>query len=418
MTRPTTILYLHSSDELYGSDKSLLDLISGLDRARFRPIVVLPTDLQYKGELTRTMRQQGIEVHHVDMPILRRRYFNAWGGIQTVRRLVKSVPALLSIARSAGVDLVHSNTTAVLLGPLLAAILRVPHVWHVRELILRPRIVKHCLNSYVYSGATVMVCISHAVVKHVESSAWLKFNVARRPAIQKPTEIRELSRIHMIRDAIDVGREVLPDERARVRAELGASPDHVLVGMVGRISSGKGQEYFVEAARQVATTCPNARFAIVGGPPIDEAWRLDGLREQVRALGLDDRLVVTGQRDDVPAVMHALDVFVLPSQIPEGMGRVVVEAMHAAAVPIVTNHGGAPEFVEAGLTGLLVAPEDPSDAARAIVRAVNDEAWRRRASAAARRAAGQFLTHDLVPRMSAIYTSLTQRDRTRQSAAA
>jgi glycosyltransferase involved in cell wall biosynthesis len=123
-------------------------------------------------------------------------------------------------------------------------------------------------------------------------------------------------------------------------------------------------------------------------------------------LGLDDRLVVTGQRGDVPAVMSALDVFVLPSQIPEAMGRVVVEAMHAGAVPIVTNHGGAPEFVEPGVTGLLVAPHDPSDAARAITRAVTDEAWRRRASASARRAAGQFLTPDLVPRISAIYTSL------------
>jgi glycosyltransferase involved in cell wall biosynthesis len=395
MARPISILYLHSSDELYGSDRSLLDMVSGLDCERFRAIVVLPTDLPYKGELTRELQDRNILVHHVDMPILRRRYFNARGGIGTLRRLFKSLPVLVSIARSANVDVVHSNTTAVLLGPLLAAILRVPHVWHIRELISHPHVVRFCLNTYVYSGATVMVCISNAVVQHVESSALLKF------ALGQP-----VPRMHMIRDAIDIGGTVTLEDRARVRCELGASGDDVLVGMVGRISAGKGQEYFLEAARQIMVACPQARFAIVGGPPIHEQWRLDRLRERVGALGLSDRVMVTGHRDDVSAVMSALDVFVLPSQIPEAMGRVVVEAMHAGAVPVVTNHGGAPEFVENGVSGLLVAPDDPSDAARAISRAVIDHLWRRRASAAARAAAADFLMPDLLPRMSAIYTSV------------
>lgn len=398
MANPITVLYLHSSDELYGSDKSLLDLVGGLDRERFRPIVVLPTDLAYKGELTQALWNRGIQVHHVDMPILRRRYFNARGGLATLRRLVKSVPALLSIARSVNVDVIHSNTTAVLLGPLLATLLRVPHVWHVRELVVRPRVVRLCLNTYVYRGATVMVCISNAVVKHIEASALLKFRLGQ-----------PVSQMCMIRDAIDLGGPVLPEDRARVRTELGASADQVLVGMVGRISAGKGIEYFLEAARQVVAVCPQVRFAIIGGPPIHEMWRLDHLREQVRALGLADRLIVTGQRGDVPAVMSALDVFVLPSQTPEAMGRVVVEAMHAGAVPIVTNHGGAPEFIHAGVTGLLVAPDDPSDAARAVTRAVTNATWRRRASAAAEQAAEQYLAPDLVPRVSAIYSSLAKR---------
>jgi glycosyltransferase involved in cell wall biosynthesis len=395
MSSLTTILYLHSSDELYGSDRSLLDMVSRLDRERFRAIVVLPTDLPYKGELTRALLDCGIEVHHVDMPILRRRYFNARGGLASVCRLVKSLPVILSISRKAGVDVVHSNTTAVLLGPLVAAALRVPHVWHVRELISKPRVVRFCLNTYVYRGATVMVCISNAVVKHVEGSALMKFRLDR-----------PVPRMHMIRDAIDVGEAVSPEDRARVRRELGAATHDVLVGMVGRISSGKGQEYFLEAARQIAAVCPAARFAVVGGPPIHEPWRLERLREQVRKLGLSDRVVVTGERGDVPAVMSALDVFVLPSQIPEAMGRVVVEAMHAGAVPIVTNHGGAPEFVQDGVTGLLVAPHDPSDAAMAIGRAVTDDTWRRRASAAARSAAADFLTAELVPKISAIYSSV------------
>jgi glycosyltransferase involved in cell wall biosynthesis len=393
----TTILYLHSSDELYGSDRSLLDLVSGLDRERFRPIVVLPTDLPYTRELTRALWDRDVQVHHVDMPILRRRYFNARGGVATLRRCIKSIPALLSIARGADVDVIHSNTTAVLLGPLLAKLLGVPHVWHVRELVLRPRVVRFCLNTYVYGGATVMVCISNAVVRHVEASALLKFTVGQ-----------PRSRMHMIRDVIDIGGVVPPEDRARMRAELGAGADQVLVGMVGRISAGKGVEYFLEAARQVVAVRPEVRFAIVGGPPLHEMWRLDRLREQVRALGLSERLIVTGQRGDVSAVMSALDVFVLPSQTPEAMGRVVVEAMHAGAVPIVTNHGGAPEFVHDGVSGLLAAPDDPSDAARAIIRAVTDETWRRRASAAAEQAAERYLAPDLVPRVSAIYTSLAK----------
>jgi glycosyltransferase involved in cell wall biosynthesis len=395
VTKPTTILYLHSSDELYGSDRSLLDLVSGLDRDQFRFIVVLPTDLPYQGDLSRALERRGIQVHRLDMPILRRRYFNAVGTFGSLRRLLMSFPVLLSIARRAGVDIVHSNTTAVLVGPLLAAALRVPHVWHVRELILRPRIVRFSLYSYVYNTASAIVCVSDAVARHLEASAVLKFH--RCP-------------VNMIRDDIDVSGAVPASERERARAGLGASTDHILVGMVGRISAGKGQEYFIEAAGQTARACPNARFAIIGGPLVGEGWRLERLREQVRARGLEQRLVVTGYRNDVPAVMSALDVFVLPSQMPEPMGRVVVEAMHAGAVPIVTNHGGAPEFVDPGRTGLLVSPADPSEAAREIVRAVSDTVWRRRMSAAARQAAAEFLTPALAAKMSRIYQSLAQPD--------
>jgi hypothetical protein len=76
MSKPCTILYPHSSDELYGSDMVLLELVRRLDAAMFRPYVLLPTDLPYEGQLSAALSDAGVAHEAVAMPVLRRRYFS------------------------------------------------------------------------------------------------------------------------------------------------------------------------------------------------------------------------------------------------------------------------------------------------------------------------------------------------------
>jgi len=133
------------------------------------------------------------------------------------------------------------------------------------------------------------------------------------------------------------------------------------VGTVARLQPVKGVEYLIEAAKHVLESIPNTRFLIVGeGPQKAE------LIHKVHQLNLSSDVIFAGMRGDIPAILSALDLFVLPS-LSEALGIAVIEALAAKVPVIATNVGGVTEIVEDGKTGLLVPPKDPLSLAKAIL---------------------------------------------------
>ena len=123
----------------------------------------------------------------------------------------------------------------------------------------------------------------------------------------------------------------------------------VLFGVFGRLQRWKGQDVFVEAAAEVARRHPQARFAIVGGSVFGlEPEFLEGLKRRVAELNLVDRLVFTGFRKDVAALMAACDVVCHTSRVPEPFGLVVIEAMMLGRPVIATRGGGPSEIIDSG----------------------------------------------------------------------
>ncbi|MGH7393317.1 MAG: glycosyltransferase, partial [Candidatus Rokuibacteriota bacterium] len=145
-----------------------------------------------------------------------------------------------------------------------------------------------------------------------------------------------------------------------VRDELGlAGP---LVGLVADIRGSKGHRYFLEAARRVLAARPDARFLVVG-----HGVGFDDVRRRVRELGLEREVVLTGFRRDVPEVMAALDVLVLPSIKSEATSQVIPQAFAVGTPVVATAVGGIPEVVRDGATGRLVPPADVPALAAAIL---------------------------------------------------
>src|SRR5262249_55821912 len=145
-----------------------------------------------------------------------------------------------------------------------------------------------------------------------------------------------------------------------VRAELGLHGP--AVGLVANIRGSKGHAYFLEAARIVLRARPDTTFLIVG-----DGIGFDDVRRRVKEMELDSRVIMTGFRRDVPEVMAALDVLVLPSIKSEAMSQVIPQAL-AVGTPVVgTTVGGTPELVRDGETGRLVPPADAPALAAAIL---------------------------------------------------
>lgn len=147
------------------------------------------------------------------------------------------------------------------------------------------------------------------------------------------------------------------------RRELGLHDDGPVIGTVCRlVEPKKGLSVLLQAMSELAQRLgePPCQLVIVGEGPARRA--LESLRDR---LGLSEWVAFTGVRRDVPRVLHALDVFVLPS-LYEGFGIAILEAMAAAKPVVATRVGGIPEFVMAETTGLLVEPGNAAALAEAI----------------------------------------------------
>jgi glycosyltransferase involved in cell wall biosynthesis len=156
----------------------------------------------------------------------------------------------------------------------------------------------------------------------------------------------------------------------------------------------------------VAARQPQARFVVVGPAEgaSEEAYRAD-VQAVAQAVGVADRLRFAGARRDMPAVMKALDLFVLTSR-HEGFGRVVAEAMAAARPVVVTREGAPPELVEEDRFGLCARPADPGDFAEKIGRLMGQPAQAEAMAARAAERARGFDAAASAGRVLARYESL------------
>ena len=150
------------------------------------------------------------------------------------------------------------------------------------------------------------------------------------------------------------------------RESLGVEPDAYLIGNVAALVGHKDQRTLIAAMPAILQGCPKARLLIAGDGDLRAA-----LEGQARSLNLGNAVRFLGYRDDVPAILKALDVFVMSSK-EEGLGTSVLDAM-AAGIPVVaTAGGGIPEMVIHEETGILVPVGDSAGLAAGVLRVVED----------------------------------------------
>jgi glycosyltransferase involved in cell wall biosynthesis len=166
--------------------------------------------------------------------------------------------------------------------------------------------------------------------------------------------------IDVVHDGVNVS---LVDKEPPVDAHAAFGLPHgaPVVGNVAALVAHKGQRHLVAAAARVVREVPDARFLIVGDGELREP-----LERQVRDLGLNRHVRLTGFRPDVLGLMKSFDIFAM-SSVTEGLGSAVLEAMACARPIVATRAGGLPEAIADGETGRLVPPHDEAALAAAIV---------------------------------------------------
>ena len=327
------ILFLHAGAEMYGADKVLLDLVRGLDKTQYRPHVVLPCD----GVLVNAMREANIDVQVLPYPIMRRKYFTPKGIIQYGWNLVKYSFQLVSLAKKKHIDVIHTNTSAVLEGSWVSRSLKIPQLWAVHEIIVSPKIMFTVTSWLISHFADVTVTVSNAAKQHLIDSG--KFN-------EKD--------IHVIYNGVDSGRFNPNNTGEYLRKEWNIPENAHVIGMIGRINRWKGQLDFLAAANHVLATHSNAYAVIVGSAFQGEEWREKELDKAIASSPFANRIIRSGYRADSESVHGLFDVFVLPSTDPDPFPTVVLEAMSTGKPIVGYRHGGVCEMVKDGFNGFLV----------------------------------------------------------------
>ena len=175
------------------------------------------------------------------------------------------------------------------------------------------------------------------------------------------------TRMFSIPTGVDLRKLRSGSHASPLREELGLPAGAVLVGMVGFLRFEKGALFFVEAAKHILPSVENCWFCIAGDGPLEEK-----VRARIRELGLEDRVHVLGYREDVPHILSALDVLVLPTTSNEGVPQVVLQALGLEKPVVATDTGGTKEVVVHGHTGFLVPPADALALAQRVEQVIKD----------------------------------------------
>jgi len=191
---------------------------------------------------------------------------------------------------------------------------------------------------------------------------------------------------------------------SQIRAELGVGEDEQVVLSIARFTPQKGYDLLVASAPQVFAAAPRTRFLLVGNGP--EQATIQALIDEAE---LGDKVLMLGARTDVPDLLAAANLFVLPSHF-EGLSLALLEAM-AASIPVVASAIGSTVEALGSDYPHLVPPNDPDALAVAILKALADEGGASTAAgAAARRFADRFTAQRMAKQTAAVYHSLLAKD--------
>jgi glycosyltransferase involved in cell wall biosynthesis len=352
------VLVIYGSADLYGASKNLLRSLHGFKRLGWTSITVLP----HEGPLVELIQADGFEVMLLEHGVVRRQNLNPRGMLTFCKQLFSAHRQLSTLIKKEKIDIVYSNSNANIVGGLLKLTSPVKHIWHIHEIIEHPKWFKTILELFIKSTEDQVLCVSEAVRNNFSSIPLSKLQLLYNGINTKPFE------------------EATYD----LKAELGISQDKVLIGMIARVNKWKGQLYFLEIAALLQKNNPHLHFVLVGDAFEGYEYLYDELTSHIQDLGLKDVVSDLGFRKDVAEILNGLDIFVVPSILPDPLPTTVLEGMASAKPVIATNHGGAKEMVVDGETGFLIPWDCPEVAIKSIQQLIDSPELRKKMGNAGR----------------------------------
>lgn len=346
-----------------GPSRSLLDLISNLNRKRFQPFFASI----YDDEFAQTIKKMDVPFLHLKQGHFLHPLFK-----------MEALFELVHYIRDNHIQLIHNNRCSDGYFSWLPSILtNTPMIIHHRDITLDRS------SKFLVDQAAANIAISTWQNQH---------NLAGKGVV--------------IHNAIDVGQFPV---QPFLDDKYGNKEIYQIVGLIGRLVPEKGQDVFIMAAAQVLGKYANTKFLIVGNDQDKNFYQyILSLKSLVYELGLESKVIFTGFAKNSHDIIPYFDISVVPSR-REPFGRTIIESMACAKPVISSNVWGPPDIVTTE-TGFLVPPDDPQALGDAILELLNSNEMRSKMGKAGRKRVEEFFTIDvMMEKIYRLYDNILQR---------
>lgn len=364
------ILYLFVTLPIGGAEEHLLTVLKNLDLTQYNPTVCC---IREKGVIGEEIENRGIAIISLN------RKSKSWD--------FRIIMDILRIIQTKNIHLIHTHLYhANMYGRIAALISKIPAVVTEHNVYPMYKFKRRIINWLLAKKTNKIIAVSNMVKDYIVSRDWIA-----------------PSGVEVVYNGIDIAAFDSSIGKKEARERLGLDKDTPLIGIVARLSRQKGHVYLFRAMAMIREEVPDARLIVVGSGPLEQS-----LKEEVSMLGIDSAVSFLGARRDVPVILKAMDLFVLPSMW-EGFPVALLEAMASGLPVVAASVGGVGEVVKDGETGFLVQPKDEESLGRRIISLLEDEEKSLEFGANGKRLVeGKFSSVSMVKHLEYIYNSVIQ----------
>lgn len=313
----TRILFISHTSKLGGGEHSLLNIIREIDKQKFEIFVICPVD---KGDFVDKIKKIGdIHLYYVKQPEINNSPI-------ILKSVIEANFKIIKIIKDNKIDIVHANSTRATLYSIFASkYTKTYHITHIRSFNFGSNKLENLIVSKILKLSDKIIAVSDTIKNELLELGSFSDNKIKR--------IYNGINIHKFENS----------NKNKLHDDFGLKNSDILIGIVGRLVPWKGFETFIKAANLVENK--NCKFLIIGDTIFDKnLYYKDELKKLINKLNLNDKIILTGYRNDIREIMGELDIFVMASE-REAFGRTVVEAMASKTMVIVSDSGGPSEII-------------------------------------------------------------------------
>ena len=333
------VLLLHSSNDMYGASRIVLQVIDILIKAKYEVHVILP----YKGVLNKIITDKGASCNIYNLGVLRKKYMNLNGLYNRFLKIKNAKNHISNYIDKHHIDLLYTSTSVIISGALAAKKSGIPSISHIHEIPTANKIYEIFIGLFVRYYSTQVIVVSNSVAKH-----W-------QPYLKKNQLLKVYNGI------------IFPLTKAssNTKRKIGKN---ITVTSIGRLIPIKGHKYFIEVAKELFKLNNQYQFLIVGDTfPGYESYE-EELKTLVIENDLHQKIHFLGYRTDVEAILAKSDLVFHSSIAPDSLPTVLFEAIKMKVPLVATELAGAVEILDNGNCGLLV----PLNNAKKVADLIND----------------------------------------------
>ena len=333
------VLLLHSSNDMYGASRIVLQVIDVLIKAKYEVYVILP----YEGVLNKVITEKGASCITYNLGVFRKKYMNLKGLYNRFLKIKKAKNYITNYIDKHHIDLLYTSTSVIISGGLAAKISGIPSISHIHEIPTANKPYEMFSGLFVRYFFKKVIVVSNSVSKH-----W-------QPYLKKHQLLKVYNGI------------IFPVSKPPyfTKSKIG---QNITITSIARLIPYKGHKYFIEVAKELFKINNQYQFLIVGDTfPGYEPYE-EELKTLVSENDLHQKIHFLGYRTDVEAILAKSDLFFHPSIAPDPLPTVLFEAIKMKVPLAATELGGAVEILDNGNCGLLV----PLNNAKKVANLIND----------------------------------------------